>query len=79
MAATWNRGGYQEMETVQSFDESGRRNVNLVHAESAVNSLRGVLRATETRWASLHYASPKPPGEAEVQKQAAGLRGWFRA
>ena len=73
LVATWNAGGYETLEVAQSFEETGRRNVNIVHAECAVNTLRGKLASQRAVFASLHYASPAPMNRADILRRAAEL------
>ena len=73
LVAAWNVGGYETLEVAQSFEETGRRNVNIVHAECAVNTLRAKLTTARTVFASLHYASPAPMSRADILRRAAEL------
>jgi hypothetical protein len=73
LVATWNAGGYETLEVAQSFEETGRRNVNIVHAACAVNTLRGKLASQRAVFASLHYASPAPMNRADILRRAAEL------
>jgi hypothetical protein len=54
--ATWMVEGYQGLEKTEEF--FGRTNLNVIHARSAINTLR--VAPVPRVLASLHYASPKP-------------------
>jgi len=59
---SWNDGGWQRMEAVESFDESGRKNVNAIYPRMMVITLRAKLRAGKTELASRHYAGVRQGG-----------------
>lgn len=73
LVATWNMAGYERLEVAQSFEETGRRTVNIVYAECAVNTLRAKLASDRSTFASLHYASPRPLARAELMRAAEKL------
>jgi hypothetical protein len=70
LLVSWNLGGHESIDVVTSFDPTKKENVNLVHAKSAVVTLRRkVGKDGAFRLASLHYASPKPMGMDEVLRR----------
>lgn len=69
--ATWIVEGYQAIEKTEEF--FGRRDLNVIHARSAVNTLRAA--PVPRVLASLHYASPKPLSFRELQLLAGSSPG----
>jgi alkylation response protein AidB-like acyl-CoA dehydrogenase len=65
--------GYDDLSVAQSFEESGRKDLNILSPRNAVLTLKAPLGAEETLLASIHYASPKPREAAWLQEQAARL------
>jgi hypothetical protein len=61
--ATWIVEGHQSLEKTEEF--FGRRDLNVIHARSAVNTLRAA--PVPRVLASLHYASPKPLSFRDLQ------------
>lgn len=73
LVVSWKGRGYEQIEAVQSFEETMRRNVNVVYAEMAVNTLRAKISEAGGVFASLHYASPSPLRLTELQREARRL------
>lgn len=75
LVASWALSGYGEPLTyVQSFEESGRKNTNLLAPQNAVITLKSKLAAQTLTLASLHYASPKPRPRQEILERATALK-----
>ncbi len=69
--ASWPIAGYQDLEVAESFEENRDTRVNLVYPRGATITLiaKFPLPGT-TRFASLHYASPRPMPRVELQRRA---------
>jgi hypothetical protein len=63
--ASWNVEGFDGIEVTREF--FGRSNVNVIHPQFAVNTLRAAAVPRVLR--SRHYASPKPLSWAELQNR----------
>jgi hypothetical protein len=61
----------------ESFEESGNARVNLVYPRSATLTLSATLPGA-TRFASLHYASPRPLPRDEMLRRAKELATAWR-
>ena len=59
---SWIDGGWEKMEAVDSFEESGRKNVNAISPRMMVITLRAGLREGRTELASRHYAGVRKVG-----------------
>jgi hypothetical protein len=70
--ASWRIAGYDALDVAESFEESGNTRVNLVYPRSATITLVTRLPGA-ARFASLHYASPKPLSLDEMLRRARAL------
>lgn len=68
LVISWNLGKtHDSLDVVTSFDAAKRENCNVVHAKSAVVTLRHKLKSAKTlTLGSLHYASPRPLALDEI-------------
>jgi hypothetical protein len=76
LLVSWKVAGHERIDVAESFDPGKRTRVNLVQPRSAVISLSMRLTAGRSgtfTLASLHYASPKPTGMAQIQQSAKRL------
>lgn len=74
LLVSWDVSGHGSLDVATTFDPAKTENVNLVHARSAVVTLRRKLPGADTlRLASLHYASPKPLPMARIQQIASDI------
>ena len=71
--ATWNRNGFEKLETAESFEESGRTKLNAIHGRMIVNTLWVKITAERMVLESIHYASPKPLAFEAIRKAATKL------
>jgi hypothetical protein len=70
--ASWLLGDGRTIGTDESFDESGDTRVNLVSSRGVTITLTAKLPGS-TRFASLHYASPRPLPRDEMLRRAREL------
>jgi hypothetical protein len=73
LIASWNIGGFEQLEATEVFDKSIQPNVNVIYPRMVVNTLRKPLTAERTTLVSLHYASPRPLEMNELVRQASTL------
>jgi hypothetical protein len=74
LIASWNLAGYESIQATESFDETGRRNVNIIYPRMVVTTLRATGQAGEMVLKSLHYASPSPLAKADITARARSLQ-----
>jgi hypothetical protein len=76
--ASWPLGDGRAIGTAESFDESGDTRVNLVSSRGVTITLTAKLPGA-TRFASLHYASPRPlPRDAMLRRARELAASWPR-
>jgi hypothetical protein len=75
---TWNLDGYGHLSVVESFEESRRTRVNIIYPRMAVNTLTGRVPG-RVRFASLHYASPRPLKLEAILRRGEELAAGWRA
>jgi hypothetical protein len=73
LIASWNAGGFEQLEATEVFDKSIPPNVNIIYPRMVVNTLRKLLTAERTTLVSLHYASPRPLKMNELVRRASRL------
>ena len=73
LIASWNIGGFEQLEATEVFDKSIPPNVNIIYPRMVVNTLRQPLTAERTTLVSLHYASPRPLKTNELMRRASRL------
>jgi hypothetical protein len=78
VVATWRLAGYRELSVAEWFEEKRNTHVNLVYPRSATLTHTAKLPGI-TRFASLHYASPKPMPHAAMLRRAKELTSLWMA
>jgi hypothetical protein len=73
MVMAWQLTGYGDSELSTSFDPTKNERVNIIHARAAVLGNVGKLVGETSLFASLHFASPKPPDDEAVMRRAKEL------
>ncbi|HET8654020.1 MAG TPA: DUF2264 domain-containing protein [Longimicrobiaceae bacterium] len=74
--ATRSLAGYEALDASEWFDEDRDRRVNLVYPRQVVNTL-AARAGSAPRFASLHYASPRPLAWKEIRRRGEELAaGW---
>jgi hypothetical protein len=73
MVMAWQLTGYGDSELSTSFDPTKNERVNIIHARAAVLGNVGKLVGETSVFASLHFASPKPPDDEAVMRRAKEL------
>ncbi|MDQ6632813.1 MAG: DUF2264 domain-containing protein [Verrucomicrobiota bacterium] len=73
LIASWNLGGFEQLEATESFDKSLPPNVNLIYPRMVVNTLRARFITERTTLISLHYASSRPLKINQLIRRASHL------
>lgn len=73
LVMSWRVGGYQKSEVSTTFDPTGQKRVNILHAGVAVITNCCTVAENGGEWATLYYSSPKPLSADEIRNRASNL------
>ena len=74
MIGTVWRGSYEPARVDETFEETKRANVNIIHPRMAVLTLVAPLRTAKVTLTNVQYASPKPAALEKIIKRMEELK-----